>query len=194
MVATAGLALIASAYQFAFATGPVGFLPDYGPTTDTGDTTGSGPGGVGGGSVGRNVFIPGSSRSTEALIGAMAIGAFAECRPTLAPLPGDQSELTAVEVSTRSGVLEAGTTACFHLHGRSAKDGKWYDVTDRPETRIELAAVQSGLIRQQGSSHRFALPITASPRLNNGSAIVVGRFGGSPTLTAETTVTLHIAK
>jgi hypothetical protein len=140
--------------------------------------------------------LNGASRDSDSLIGAMAIGVFSECKATLPALPAEQSEVTAVELSTRSQVIEAGTAACFHLHGRSAKDGKWYDVTDRPETRIELGAALSGLVRQQGSSHRFAFPVTANSRLNNQSAIVVGRFqgAGSAALSTETVVTLQVTK
>lgn len=197
LVVTGGLALIASAYQFAFATGPVGFLPDYGPTTDTGDETGAGPGGVGSGTLNRsNLALAGSAAGGDALVGALAIGAFSECKLTLPELPANQSALTAVELSAGNSVLEAGSTTCFHLHGRSAKDGKWYDVTNRPESRIELGAAQSGLIRQQGSSHRFSLPITVGTRVNNDTAVVVGRFvaAGGPTLTSEAAVTLRVAR
>lgn len=196
-IAAAGLALVASAYQFAFASGPVGFLADYGPTTDTGDETGSGPGGVGSGTLNRgNLALAEASGGSDALIGAMAIGAFSECVMTLPALPADQSALSDVELTVRDNVIEAGSTSCFHLRGKSAKDGKWYDVTDRPETRIELGAVQSGLVRQQGSSHRFSLPITVGVRLNNQTAIVVGRFEGTgaPALSADAVVTLRVAK
>lgn len=197
LVVAGGLAVIASAYQFAFASGPVGFLADYGPTTDTGDETGSGPGGVGSGTLNRNnLALAGSSGGNDALVGAMAIGAFSECSMSLPALPADQKQLSAVELTSRSSVVEAGSTTCFHLHGKSVKDGQWYDVTDRPETRIELGSAQSGLIRQQGSSHRFSLPVTVRARVNNETAFVVGRFeaAGSPALTSEATVTLRVLK
>ncbi|MGV3722812.1 MAG: hypothetical protein ACO1SX_18060 [Actinomycetota bacterium] len=197
LVIAGGLAVIGSAYQFAFASGPVGFLSDYGPTTDTGDETGAGPGGIGSGTLNRsNLALAGASSGGDALIGALAIGAFSECTMSLPALPSDQTQLSAVELSSRSSVVEAGSTTCFHLHGKSAKDGKWYDVTDRPETRIDLGSAQSGLIRQQGSSHRFSLPITVGRRVNNATALVVGRFeaAGSPALTSEATVTLRVVQ
>jgi hypothetical protein len=184
----AGLALIASAYQVAFATGPVGFLPDYGPTTDTGDESGGSPGGVGGGTV-DPLRIP-VQRADDSRISAMAIGAILECRPTFPALPADHKQVSELELVTASSVLEAGTSACFHLHGRSAKDGRWYDLTDRPETRIELAGASHGVVRQQGSSHRYCLPVTATPVLS--SVVVSGRFDapGAPR-TAEAQVRLQ---
>lgn len=198
-VSALGFALIASAYQFAFATGPVGFLPDYGPTTDPGDEPSERPGGVGGGLVqagGSLASTDSEGRTPGALVSALAIGAFTECRPTLPTLPADQTRVTDVELVTSRSTVEAGTTACFHLHGKSARDGKWYDLTERPEARIDLGSATSGLVRQNGSSHRFSFPVTAAARLNGERAVVVGRYepAGETPLRSEAVVVLQVVR
>lgn len=197
-----GLFLIASAYQFAFATGgPVGFEPDYGPTTDTGDdsgpTTTPGGGGRSGGSgdsgSASRLFIPVGGGSG---VGAFAIGALTECSGSERPLPESQREIGELKIVSDHDTLDSGTAACFHVQGRSLLDGKWYDITERADTRIELKAGEAGLVRQQGSSHRYCLPLTASRDLDGRTVTVTANYHpqGAAALAAETKVTLHIAR
>jgi hypothetical protein len=197
-----GLFLIGSAYQFAFATGNVGFSPDYGPTTDTGDDSGTGPGGSGGGQV-RSGGGNGSSSTNLLLpvgggsgVGAFAIGALSECSGSVRPLPEAQREIGEVELVSDHDALDSGTAACFHVHGRSLLDGKWYDITERPETTIELKAGEAGLVRQQGSSHRYCLPLTAGKDLDGRSITVTAKYQpeGKTALVGETKVTLRVTR
>jgi hypothetical protein len=199
-----GLFLIASAYQFAFATGNVGFSPDYGPTTDTGDNTGTGPGGVGTG-TGRSGGTSSSSNSLANVlvpvgggsgVGAFAIGALTECSGSVRPLPEGQREIGELEIVSDHDTLDSGTAACFHVHGRSLVDGKWYDITEREGTTIELKAGDSGLVRQQGSSHRYCLPLTASGDVDGRTVTVTAKYQpqGTTALVAETKVTLHVVR
>lgn len=192
--AAAGAVLVALAYQFAFANGQVGFVPDYGPTTDTGDTTGQGPAGVGSG--GRSSGSGGGSAPIYGGIGALAVGAAAECTQSLPSLPTADTRIVEVKLVADQSSLEAGTASCFHLRGRSATDNQWYDLTQRPETHIELDGTNSGLVAQQGSTHRFVLPITASSTLEGHTVKVRARYdrAGAEALTCATEVTLHVSR
>lgn len=195
---TAGAVLVALAYQFAFATGRVGYVPDYGPTTDTGDTSGEGQGhgsaGRGGSGSARS-FLGGPATYTG--VGALAVGAATECTQTLPSLAStDPTHIVEVKLVADEASLEAGTTSCFHLRGRSATDNQWYDLTQRPETKIELESAGSGLVRQEGSGHRFALPITAAAGVEGRTVKVRARYevAGAEALTSATEVTLHAAR
>lgn len=194
LAAVVGAVLVASAYQFAFATGQVGFVPDYGPTTDTGDTTGDGRGNFGGG--GSRSFSSGPV-GTYSGVGALAVGAISECTQTLPSIASaDATHIVEVKLVADESTLDAGTASCFHLRGRSATDNQWYDLTQRPETKIELEGSGNGLVRQQGSNHRFALPITAASGLEGRIVKVRAQYvpAGGEVLTCETEVTLHVAR
>lgn len=196
VAAAAGAILVALAYQFAFATGQVGFVPDYGPTTDTGDTTGQGPGGVGSGTGRSSASGGGGSAALYSGVGALAVGAAAECTQTLPTFTSADTRIVEVKLVADQTSLEAGTASCFHLRGRSTVDNQWYDLTQRPETRIELDGAGSGLVAQQGSNHRFALPITASPSLEGRTVKVRASYtpAGGTALTCATEVTLHVSR
>jgi len=193
VAAALGAALVAFAYQFAFATGGVGYVPDYGPTTDTGDTTGEGPGGSRSGGSGGTSSGPVGVYSG---VGALAVGAISECTQTLPSLAsGDPTRIVEVKLVSDQTSLDAGTASCFHLRGRSATDNQWYDLTQRPETVIDLDGADAGLVRQKGSSHRFALPITVAG-VEGRIVKVRARYApaGSDALTCDTEVTLHAAR
>jgi hypothetical protein len=197
-----GLFLIGSAYQFAFATGsPVGFEADYGPTTDPGDEGGGSP--TPGGNSGSRSASSGSSASNLLIpvgggsgVGAFAIGALSECSGSVRPLPSGQREIGELEIVSDHDALDSGTAACFHVHGRSLADGQWYDITERAETTIEVKAGDSGLVRQEGSSHRYCLPLTASRELDGRTVTVTAKYQpqGTTALLAETKVTLKVAR
>lgn len=194
VAALTGAVLVAFAYQFAFATGQVGFIPDYGPTTDTGDTSGQGPGGVSTGRSGGSSGSGGSSAPIYSGVGALAVGAVAECTQTAPTLASTETRIVEVKLVADQTSLDAGTASCFHLRGRSAADNQWYDLTQRPETKIELEGAETGLVRQQGSTHRFLLPITAAPSLEGRTVKVVAQYqpAGGAALTSSTEVTLHV--
>jgi hypothetical protein len=177
----------------------VGYVPDYGPTTDTGDTSGEGQGGSrgnrGGGS-GSGSFL-GGPVATYSGVGALAVGAAAECTQALPSLPStDATHIVEVKLVADQTSLDAGTTSCFHLRGRSALDNQWYDLTQRPEAKIEVDGGDTGLVRQEGSGHRFALPITATAGLEGRIVKVHARYevAGSPALTSDAEVTLHVTR
>jgi hypothetical protein len=171
----------------------VGFVPDYGPTTDTGDTTGQGRTHSGGGSRGFGSGPVG----TYSGVGALAVGAVSECTSTLPSIAStDATHIVEVKLVADESTLDAGTASCFHLRGRSATDNQWYDLTQRPETKIELEGSETGLVRQQGSNHRFALPITAEAGLEGRIVKVHARYtpAGGEALSCDTEVTLHVAR
>jgi hypothetical protein len=194
--AVAGAILVALAYQFAFATGQVGFVPDYGPTTDTGDTTGERPGGAGSGFGRSSGSGGGGSALVYSGVGALAVGAAAECTQTLPSLSSANTRIVEVKLVADQTRLDAGTASCFHLRGRSAADNQWYDLTQQPGTHIELDGAGTGLVPQQGSNHRFALPITAAPTLEGRTVKVRASYtpAGGTALTCATEVTLHVTR
>jgi hypothetical protein len=111
------------------------------------------------------------------------------------PLPEAQHVISEIEVVSDHDALEAGTAACFHVHGRSLADGKWYDITERTGTTLEVEASDAGLVRQQGSSHRYCLPLTASRSVDGRSVKVTAKYQpqGTTALVSETKITLRVA-
>lgn len=110
------------------------------------------------------------------------------------PLPADQTQIAAIRVTPGTGRLRAGGSYVFHVNAKGA-DGKWYSVTQRPETVIEVKDGDAGLTRIDGTKNIFCLPVTASPGQNGKTATLVGRFTppGQEPITAEAQVTLDVS-
>jgi len=126
--------------------------------------------------------------------GAVPSGATVVSTEEYPPLPADQTQIAAIRLSPGTGQLRAGGSYVLHVDAKGS-DGKWYSVTQRPETVIEVKDGDAGLTRIDGAKNIFCLPITTSPGQNGKTATLVGRFTppGQTPLTTEAEVTLDVS-
>ncbi|HTE20511.1 MAG TPA: hypothetical protein VK689_19265 [Armatimonadota bacterium] len=105
-------------------------------------------------------------------------------------LPAGEKKATSLRLTPGSTVLASGSSRTFDLQARSAVDGKWYSVTARPEASVRVKSGGDLVVRQDGTKNVFCVPITAS---RTGQVEVVGTFapeGGAPqVVTAQVQVT-----
>jgi len=105
-------------------------------------------------------------------------------------LPAGEKKAAALRLTPGSTVLASGSSRTFDLQARSMVDGKWYSVTARPEASVGVKSGGDLVVRQDGTKNVFCVPITAS---RTGQVEVVGTFvseGSAPqTVTAQVQVT-----
>jgi hypothetical protein len=169
-----GLMLLASAYQACFAhpANSAFGQPGQSPNYSSGNNTGIIVGGVlGGAAIAAAAGAFGTNGGSAATSGAFPIGTACEENERYPVLPADQTDLTDIRLVPEDSRLHAGMCRCFHLEVRSARDHKWYSVTNRPETHIEASAANSLLMRQEGSGNTFCVPLNASG-VDNGNVVV----------------------
>lgn len=215
----AGLFLLSTAYQAAFAGGRPGGGPGGFPFPGPFPFPGNGPFPrypPRGGGQGRNNNNGNSSRTAAyaagaaivvggILVGTGALGGGAANRDRddddddageggdaarTPQLPAGEKTAAALRLTPGSTVLASGSSRTFDLQARSAVDGKWYSVTARPEASVRVKSGGDLVVRQDGTKNVFCVPITAS---RTGQVEVVGTFvpeGGAPqTVTAQVQVT-----
>lgn len=183
-----GACLLAAAYQASFAgvseggtRGQVGILAGYGTGFQGLLPAGGDNDGSGGNSVGLFAAPVGAAGAaglaTQLSNGNVAPAPAPECEERLPALSADEHQVSALRIYPERAELARGTFRCFHLEGRSPRDGKWYSVTRHPDARLE--AEGAALVRQDGVPNVFCFPLTAAtPSAASGSK-VVGTF--SPT-------------
>ena len=208
----AGLFLLSTAYQAAFAGGRPGGGPGGFPFPGPFPFPGNGPFPrypPRGGGQGRNdnksnetaayaagaAVIVGGVLFGTGIIGGGAAGRNdddedeADEAARVPQLPSSD-RASALRLTPGTTVLASGTSRTFDLQARSARDGKWYSVTARPEATVRVKTGGDLLMRQDGTKNVFCVPITAS---KTGQVEVVGTFapeGGQPeTVTAQVQVT-----
>ena len=209
--AVVGTVLVTSAYQFAFAGGsanPIALLKGYGVGASSTPGGGSGssnsgmplaplmalPAAAGTGYALSAAGGSGGGATAPANVAAQAVGVTERFQEQVAPLPDSVQDVTEARLVPERSTLEAGTSCRMHLEVKAA-DGKWYSVTDRPETEIRIADGAECVIPQEGSRNTFCLPITTSPQFANHTASFVGtyrRADGSE-LKASTKVSIQLS-
>jgi len=200
------LLLLGSAFQASFA-GPVGGggKPDYEPTPPVvqDEKTGisSGEAGAiaaastfagfgvsmllgGGGGGEEEAEEPGESFSPPE--GPIELSTPPEGAKVL-PLPEGRTDLVAARLVPGRADLRAGGMRLLDLQVRSKSDGKWYSVTARDETTLELARPDAVVVRQDGRKNAFCVPLTAPRSADGRSVTVKARFApkGRAGLSAE---------
>ncbi len=170
---TAGVVAVlalAGAFQAAFARQPgtraraAATQADYGGGS-SGDSTGTIVGIVAGGG----------------LLAAASSGAFAGAAAVILaerfdPLPPSRSSITAIRLVPGNATLQAGRSRSFFLEGRSRDDGKWYSLTVRPETSIDVRDGEGCLLKQDGSRNTFLVPLTAPRSCDGKTFLLAGTF------------------
>jgi hypothetical protein len=194
--------LIASAYQFAFAGGSFSERPQLGLTAGYGFHSSNTAGGDQNGGHAGILPYASSSGSGESVgtalaigsnVGALAIGA-AEAFPEQFPaLSGAEQGLKNARLVVERDELQPGMSCRVHFEVLSDADGKWYSVTDSPDTKIETDAPEGLLVKQDGSAHTFCVPVTAPHLAADRKVSFTATYtpAGSEALVARSTVTLR---
>jgi hypothetical protein len=176
-----------AAYQASFAAGP---RPDYG------DDGGLGAGAIAGIAAGAGLAALGLFGGGAAVVGgAFLAGSDHECRERYPILPENQTEIADLRLVPANSRLDQGYCRCFHLEAKSAADRKWYSVTHRAESVLEVRDRTDALVKQEGSKNIFCVPMTAPQSANGQSIIIEGRFapaGAAQVRTAEARVQVRI--
>ena len=188
--AAVGAVLVTSAYQFAFAGGsanPIALLKGYGVgASSTPAANGSSNSGL---PLAPLIAVPAAAgtgyavsagsgnggAAASANVAAQAVGITERFQEQVAPLPASEQNVTEARLVPERDTLDAGTSCRLHLEVKAA-DGKWYSVTDRPESRIQIAEGAECVVPQEGSRNAFCLPITTSPQFANRTASFVGTY------------------
>lgn len=177
---TVGAMLMSSAYTAAFAGGAhTAGYPDDGGGGGGDDDDDDGL------STGEKVAIGVGGAAAAAAIYYFVIKDDDDDDSASRPMPSG-TRASALRLVPQTRTVEAGTTVAFDVQARSAKDGRWYNVTGSPDTSIRASG---SLIRTDGTRNVFALPVTA-PRSEDGKSVeVTGTFGG---LSAATRVAVSV--
>ena len=193
-----GLVLMGAAFQASFAAGGgaggAGSSGNYGGGDDDG--------GIGtGGAVAIGVGGAAAIGAALGLFGAGAVatgvflaGAPHDCKERYPDLPADHRQLTAIRLVPENSTLRNGYCRCFHLEVRSGVDRKWYSVTHRQESTIDLLEPTTCLVRQDGSKNIWCVPRTAPQSCNGQRAVLIGTFRpeGQAAMTAEASVLIRV--
>lgn len=125
--------------------------------------------------------------------GSYAPGAPVECEEMYPPLPADQTRISEIRLEPRDSTIEAGRCRCFYLNVRT-EDGKWYSVTQRAETNIQVRDPNIALTKMDGTKNIFCVPMSTPPSYDRQRVTLVGTFApaGMSPYTAEATVTLRV--
>jgi len=121
----------------------------------------------------------GAAAATE---GAIPIGGTAECKEQYPSLPADMNRVTEIKLSPSDTSIERGYCRCFYLNVK-AEDGKWYSVTQRAESHIDLKEPDICLSKMDGTKNIFCVPASTPQTCDGKTVDLVGTFapaGQSP--------------
>jgi len=183
----AGLFVIAGAYKVCFAQGG-GVDPVYGG----GGGGGGGNGGNGeddGGLSGLEIAgiavggaavialaagaFSGGAAAGAAGAGMIPIGGTQECKEQYEALPQDQNRIAEIRLTPSDTQIKAGYARCFYVNVLTTEDNKkWYSVTQRAETRIELQDPDICLVKMDGTKNIFMVP-ASTPKSCDGKVVTL---------------------
>jgi len=201
-----GLFVVGGAYQVCFAQTGVGVSVTYGGGGGGGGGNGGGGGEDNGGLS--SLEIAGIAVGGAAVIalatgafaghgagaaagGVIPIGGTAECKEQYPPLPSDQTRISEIKLSPSDSRIERGYARCFYLNVKG-EDGKWYSVTQRAESRIELKEPDICLTKMDGTKNIFMVPASTPQSCDGKTVELVGTFAPSGQSPYTATATVHI--
>jgi hypothetical protein len=187
-----------AAFDASFArTAPRGVTP-AGQANYDDDDDGLGGGAVAaiaaGGALGLAAALGLFGGAAAAATGYFAIGAPHDCQERYPTLPEDHRSITAIRLVPESSTIEQGFCRCFHLEVRSGVDRKWYSVTQRAESRLDLRDPSHCVIKMDGQKNVFCVPLSAPQTCNGQSFVVNGTFAPTwmPPATAEARIVVRV--
>jgi hypothetical protein len=120
-------------------------------------------------------------------------GGTAECKEQYPSLPADMNRVTEIRLSPSDTRVERGYCRCFYLNVK-AEDGKWYSVTQRAESHIELKDPDICLSKMDGTKNIFCVPASTPETCDGKTVELVGTFApaGQSPYTATARVRIRV--
>lgn len=177
-----GLLLLGTAFRAVASNTVAGLIGGYAD---------SGNGGIDGGAIAG--IAAGSGLAIAAASGVFAGGAD-DCEERHSNLPERLNQFSAIRLIPTETTLEAGQCRCFFLEVQATEDKKWYSVTHRANSTIELQEQTPCVVKRDGSKNVFCVPIDASKSCDGKSVTVVGTYlpAGQPPMTATARILVRI--
>jgi hypothetical protein len=126
--------------------------------------------------------------------GALVGGADEECNERRPALPERISQLSAIRLTPRETVLDAGECRCFFLEVRATEDARWYSVTQNAASTLELQSKSECVVKRDGQKNVFCVPIDAPNSCDGTIATVEGTYTprGQAPMTASAQIQIRI--
>lgn len=179
-----GVLLLGTAFRAVAGNSVAGLIPNYGPRGGDGD------GGISGAAIAG--IVVGAGVGIAVATGAFAGGAADECREPQPTLPERLNQFSEIRLTPRETTIESGECRCFFLEVLATEDKKWYSVTHRSNSTIELQSQSECVVKRDGSKNVFCVPVDADKSCDGKLVTVVGTYTHPTQAPMTATATIRV--